>query len=183
MASNGYMTPFASLLSVAERSNQLKGELPLRENAQTLWAGLGFNLLGQRFVVPLDEVAETMRVPQATRLPGVKEFVIGIGNVRGRLMAILDLAIFFGKLSGLGVSQRRVLAVEDEEQYFGFIIDESLGMQHFPSDAFEEAVEEIDDMFKPYIRGAYRVAGTVWPILSLTALAEHPELEQLAVAS
>lgn len=176
-------TPFATLLSVAERSNQLQGELPPRDNAQTLWAGLGFNLLGQRFVVPLDEVAETMRVPQTTRLPGVKDFVIGIGNVRGRLMAVLDLAVFFGKLSELAISQRRVLAVEDEELYFGFIIDESLGMQHFPSDAFEEIVEEIDDMFKPYVRGAYHVAGSSWPVLSLAALAEHPELEQLAIAS
>jgi twitching motility protein PilI len=176
-------TPFGKLVLIAERSQQRQGELPPRENAQMLWAGLGFNLLGQRFVVPLDEVAETMRVPQATRLPGVKEFVIGIGNVRGRLMAVLDLAVFFGKLSGLAISQRRVLAVEDEEQYFGFIIDESLGMQHFPSDAFEEVVEGIDDMFKPYVRGAYHVAGIQWPILSLAALAEHPELEQLAIAS
>jgi twitching motility protein PilI len=175
--------PFATLLSLAERSNQLQGELPPRENAQKLWAGLGFSLLGQRFVVPLDEVAETMRVPQATRLPGVKEFVIGIGNVRGRLMAILDLAVFFGRLSELSMNQRRVLAVEDEEQYFGFIIDESLGMQHFPNDAFEEVVEEIDELFKPYVRGAYHIAGTQWPVLSLTALAEHPELEQLAIAS
>jgi len=80
-------------------------------------------------------------------------------------------------------SQRRVIAVEDEDQYFGFIIDESLGMQHFPSDAFDKTVDDIDDMFKPFIRGSYRAAGIQWPVLSLATLAEHPELEKLALAS
>lgn len=177
------VTPFESLLSLADRSQEIAVELPSKENTQVLWAGVGFNLLGQRFVVPMDEVAETMRVPQATRLPGVKDFVVGVGNVRGRLMAVLDLAVFFGEVSEFATSQRRVIAVEDEEQYFGFIIDESLGMQHFPSDAFDSNVGDIDDVFRPFVRGSYSVAGIRWPVLSLTALAEHPELEKLAVAN
>ncbi|MBQ74340.1 MAG: chemotaxis protein CheW [Gammaproteobacteria bacterium] len=177
------LTPFTSLLSLAVRSQEIAEELPSKENTQLHWAGLGFNLLGQRFVVPLNEVAETMRVPQATLLPGVKDFVVGIGNVRGKLMAVLDLAVFFGKVSDFPRNQRRVIAVEDEDQYFGFIIDESLGMQHFPSDTFETAIDDIDEMFIPYIRGSYCVAGIHWPVLSLTALAEHPELEKLAMVS
>ncbi len=177
------VAPFAALALLDERSRERSGELPSKENAQIHWTGLGFSLLGQRFVVPMDEVAETMRVPQATRLPGVKQFVYGVGNVRGKLMAVLDLAIFFGELSRLPRTQRRVLAVEDEVQYFGFIVDESLGMQHFPSDSFDENVDGIDDMFKPFVRGGYRVAGIQWPVLSLAALAEHPDLEKLAIAS
>ncbi len=177
------VSPFLSLVSLAERSQEITAELPSKENTQMHWAGLGFNLLGQRFVVPMDEVAETMRVPQATRLPGVKDFVVGVGNVRGKLMAVLDLTVFFGEVSELAMNQRRVRAVEDEEQYFGFIIDELFGMQHFPSDAFDTTVDDIDDMFKPFVRGSYHIAGIQWPVLSLTALAEHPELEKLAVAS
>lgn len=177
------ITPFARLELMAERSLKITTELPSSENTQLHWVGLGFNLLGQRFVVPLDEVAETMRVPQATRLPGVKDFVSGVGNVRGRLMTLIDLALLFGEVSKLGQAQRRVLAVEDEEQYFGFIIDESLGMQHFPSDSFDESIDEIDDKFKPFVRGSYRVAGIEWPVVSLAALAEHPELEKLAMVT
>ena len=179
----GEISPFAMLERLQRRSEQVTGELPLKTNAQLHWTGLGFSLLGQRFVAPLPEVAETMRIPQATRLPGVKDFVVGVGNVRGRLMALVDLAGFFGETSKLAKTQRRVLAVEDTDQFFGFIIDESLGMQHFPSDSFEESLDEIDERFKPFVRGGYRLAGIQWPVVSLTALAENPEMRKLAAVS
>ncbi|MFP6808374.1 MAG: chemotaxis protein CheW [Pseudomonadales bacterium] len=177
------MSPFAMLERIEQRSQQVTAELPPKINTQLHWTGLGFNLLGQRFVAPLNEVAETMRIPPATRLPGVKDFVSGVGNVRGRLMALVDLAVFFGKTSKLPKAQRRVLAVEDADQFFGFIIDESLGMQHFPSDSFDETLDEIDDRFKPFVRGGYRLAGIQWPLVSLIALAEHPEMKKLAAIS
>jgi twitching motility protein PilI len=100
---------FAILTALAQRSQAVAVDLPARENAQTHWNGLGFSLLGQRFVTPMSEVAELMRLPTVTRLPGVKPFVIGVANVRGRLMAILDLAMFFGTSSALPRGLRRVL--------------------------------------------------------------------------
>jgi|TARA_B110000503_G_scaffold142465_1_gene239344 twitching motility protein PilI len=170
----------AVLSALARRSEQIAIELPAKEIAQTHWNGLGFSLLGQRFVTPMNEVAELMRLPASTRLPGVKPFVIGIANIRGRLMALLDLAAFLGASSSLPRVQRRVLAVEDEEHYFGFLVDESLGMQHFPSDAYAETIDEVDLMFQPFIKGGYRVAGAVWPVMSLKALAADPGLETLS---
>ena len=177
------VSPFGMLLELAERSREVAVELPDLADTQTHWTGLGFDLLGFRFVVPMEDVAEMIRVPQTTRLPGVKSFVLGVGNVRGRLMAVLDLAMFFGEASDLPRGQRRVLAIEQDEQYFGFMIDESHGMQHFPSDSYHSQVSEIPEMFKPFIRGSFTVAGTEWPVMSLAALVEHPELEKLAMAS
>ncbi len=174
---------FGALVDLASRSAEVWQELPAANCEQTHWTGLGFNVLGHRFVVPMDEVAELMRVPSATRLPGVKHFVVGVGNVRGRLMAILDLAMYFGEPSQLASSQRRVLAYEQDEHYVGFIIDESYGMQHFPSEAFDEDVSDVAEIFQPYLQGSYRVAGTQWPVLSLVALAEDPKLEKLALMS
>ena len=176
-------SPFAKLQSIAERSRAITIELPEKADEQAHWMGLGFNLLDQRFVVPMEEVSEMMRVPSTTRLPGVKSFVSGVGNVRGRLMAVLDLAAFFGESSSLPRAQRRVLAVEDEEQFFGFMIDESHGIQHFPSDAYESIAPELPERFRPFVRGSFKVAGVDWPVLSVFALLDHPELEKFAVAS
>ena len=173
-------SPFDALMSLAKRSQKIEIELPARENARTHWNGLGFSLLGQRFVVPMREVGELMRAPQTTKLTGVKSFVVGVANVRGRLLVVIDLALFFGEVSKFARAQRRVFAVGEDEQYFGFMMEESLGMQHFPSEAFTQEVAEVPEKFKPFVTGCYNVGGVVWPVFSLSRLAEHPSLVKLA---
>lgn len=171
---------FDQLYALAERSQRIAVQLPSRENTQTHWNGLGFSLLGRRFVVPMAEIAELLRVPQTTNLPGVKAFVTGVANVRGRLLVVIDLSQFFGVASTVPRVQRRILAFDNEEQLYGFMVDEGLGMQHFRSESFSESVTDVDEKFRPYVNGCYDVNGTVWPVFSLTKLAADPMLEKLA---
>ena len=176
------LSPFEILSSLADKARLSAIDLPSAQATQTLSTGLGFNLLGQRFVTSMKETCELMRVPPATRVPGVKSFVTGVGNVRGRLMVVVDLALFFGQPSTLPRAQRRVLAVEDEEHLLGFIIDDSLGMKHFPSDVYSEDAGDVPEMFEKFVQGSYGVAGVHWPVMSLAALADDPRLGKLAVS-
>ena len=66
-------------------------QLPLKESAQPEWQGIGYQIGGIRLVSPMGEVAEILKVPKITALPGVKGWILGIANVRGRLMPIVDL--------------------------------------------------------------------------------------------
>ncbi len=177
------LSPFASLVGIARRSQSAAQPLPAKEDAQTHWAGLGFRLLEHQFVVAMDEVAELMRVPETTRLPGVKSWVNGIANVRGRLMAVVDLSAYLGQPSAAPRVQRRILVVEGEELYIGYMVDESLGILHFPRDSYQEGGVELAEVLTPYLEGAYQVAGTVWPVLSLVRLAEDPKLQRLAAGA
>ncbi|MBF67771.1 MAG: chemotaxis protein CheW [Gammaproteobacteria bacterium] len=172
--------PFSTLASLALKSQLTARALPAKEDAQAYWTGLGVCLLGQRLVVPLDDITEMMRIPQVTRLPGVRSFVAGVANVRGRLMALVDLARFLGGEASVARSLRCVLVVEADEHYFGFVVDESLGMQHFLADSFTTNVGSVDARIEPYLDGSYQVAGMVWPVLSLGRLREDPGLEKLS---
>ena len=71
--------------------------LPAQVDVAPRWSGVGFSCLGFRFVVPMGQVSELMEVPSATRLPGVQNWVIGLSNVRGRLLPLFDLARFVGR--------------------------------------------------------------------------------------
>ncbi len=175
-------SPFEMLSSLASRARLNAVDLPTAQATQTHRTCIGFNLLGQRFVTSLEEVSEMLRVPPATRVPDAKNFVIGVGNVRGRLMVLVDLALFFGQPSTLSKAQRRVLAVEDEEHLLGFIIDDSFGMQNFPSDAYSENAEDVPEMFEKFVQGSYEIAGVHWPVMSLAALSDDPRLGMLAAS-
>jgi len=174
------MNPFAQLIDIARRSQEAARELPAKIATQTHWTGIGFSLLDTKFVVELGEVAELMRIPQLTGLPEVKPWTTGVANVRGRLLTILDLAIFFGQGSSVARSHRRILVVDTEEFYFGFLVDESLGMQHFARDSFQQDLGEVDERYSPFLTGSFQVAGAYWPVISLLLLPQDPRFQNLA---
>ncbi len=136
--------------------------LPLKRDSRPEWQGLGFQISGVRLVAPLSEVSEILTPPRVTPLPRVKDWMRGIANVRGRLIPIIDLHRFMGIATTVPRAQWRVLVVEQGETVAGLLVEQSLGMQHFLDDSFEEGLPEGLEGIHEYIHGAYRHGGRVF---------------------
>ncbi len=80
----------------------------------------------------MGEVVELLHVPNWTVLPGVKGWVKGVANVRGRLLPIIDTEEFLGGQLVGPTKLRRVLAVECGELFTGLMVSDVIGMMHFP---------------------------------------------------
>ncbi|MDZ7668456.1 MAG: chemotaxis protein CheW [Gammaproteobacteria bacterium] len=136
--------------------------LPLRQDAHPQWQGMGYQVGGLRLVSAMGEISEVLKPPRVAALPGVKSWVLGVANIRGRLIPVIDLHEFLGIAPTLPMAQWRVLVVEDEEMIAGLLVEQSLGMQHFLEDSFEEASAEGLGALAPYVRGAFRHGGRVF---------------------
>ncbi len=136
--------------------------LPLRESVHPEWQGLGYQVGGLRLVSPMGEISEILKLPRLSVLPGVKPWLLGIANVRGRLIPVIDLHEYLGMTTTLPIVQWRVLVVEDEELVAGFLVEQSLGIQHFLEDSFEETTADGVAALQPYLRGAFRHGGRVF---------------------
>jgi len=146
---------FEALVDLAQRSRQSARGLPSQIKVQPHWSGIGFKLLNHFFVAPMGEVNELLEMPVYTKLPGVQPWVMGVANVRGRLLPLVDLAAFFGgQLEGQR-KRHRVLVLETEDIYVGLIVDTALGMQHFPVDTYSEMVDEVADSIMPFTAGSF----------------------------
>ncbi|GAA5315842.1 MAG: chemotaxis protein CheW [Candidatus Pelagadaptatus aseana] len=156
--------------------------LPAQVDITPHWSGVGFELLGQRFVAPMGEVAEMLEVPIHARIPNVQSWVRGVANVRGRLLPLFDLAAFFGdKLRGAR-NTRRVLVLETEDLYSGLIVDQVFGMQHFPVDSFASEAEDVPESVASFVSGSYRHAGSEWRVFSPRLLEQDARFMDVAQA-
>jgi twitching motility protein PilI len=149
---------------------QNAAQLPLKESAQPEWQGIGYQIGGIRLVSPMGEVNEILKVPKITALPGVRSWILGIANVRGRLMPIVDLHEYLDMTPTLPMVQWRALIVEDDDLIAGLVVEQSLGIQHFLEGSFEEASGEGLETIKPYIKGAFRHGGRVFFEMELTSI-------------
>ncbi|HET6472636.1 MAG TPA: chemotaxis protein CheW [Pseudomonadales bacterium] len=144
--------------------------LPHKRDNRPEWQGIGFQLGGVRLVSTLGEVTEILKLPRVTALPRVREWISGIANVRGRLIPVVDLHRYFGVSATVQRMQWRLLIVEGEGSSVGLIVEQSLGMQHFQVDSFENGKPEGFDAIHPFIKGAYRHGGRMFYVVSLTTL-------------
>lgn len=179
---SGQSDSFAVLLDIAERSAKAARGLPAQVDIKPHWSGIGFSLGGHRLVAPMGEVAEILVQPSSTRLPGVKSWVKGVSNVRGRLLPLIDLESFFGGSLAGGRKHHRVLALELGDLFSGLIVNEVYGMQHFPVDCFTDEIPESLQPLGPYLAGAYYHNDEVWTVFSPFRLAQSNEFFNAAAA-
>ncbi|MBV1906480.1 MAG: chemotaxis protein CheW [Pseudomonadales bacterium] len=158
------------LSDIASNTLRYAAQLPSPERKVDEWQGLGFQLGGVRLVAEVGEVAEMLLVPRLTRLPGVKNWVMGMANVRGRLVPIIDLHRYLGIPNSGPRILRRVMVVESADLIAGLVVEQSLGMQHFMLENFDQGLPDGLHKMHAHLDGAYRHGGRIFYVAKLKKL-------------
>ena len=102
------MEEAGALRSLRDRPYELLRELDRRARAAAQgkpdaaasgaeWVGIAFRLGGEAFLLAREETREVMGYPAAvTRVPGAKNWIRGLSNVRGQLLPVIDVRAFLG---------------------------------------------------------------------------------------
>ncbi|PKM29530.1 MAG: chemotaxis protein CheW [Gammaproteobacteria bacterium HGW-Gammaproteobacteria-11] len=172
--------PFDILRQLEQRCRSQAIGLPAQDVLSETWSGVGFRVAGQPMVAAMGEVSEILHEPRYTALPRVKTWVRGVANVRGRLLPIVDLSRFFGSTLTIPRKQRRVLVLDRDDLFVGLLVDELLGMQHFPVNHFSTDLPTLDEVFRPFVVGAY-VQDTPTLVFNFRALARDQAFLDVAI--
>ncbi|MEZ5530704.1 MAG: chemotaxis protein CheW [Porticoccaceae bacterium] len=162
---NSQRSPFKVLLSLSQRYSDNARELPAQEDIVATRKVICFALLGHNLALPLEELIEIIEVPQLTLLPRVKHWVMGMANLRGRLLPVINLAEFLGgKLSG-SIKAQRVIVIEMQGVFVGLAVDRVHGMRHFKVDTFDRRAALVPDVLVPYAEGSFVQLDSPWVLL------------------
>ena len=178
------LTAFELLLQIDQRCRLLAADLPSQPTRQDSWSGIGFRLGEAWYVAPMGEVSEVLHEPRFTQLPGVKPWVKGVANLRGRLLPMMDLCAFFsdkelGHELSAARKQRRVLVVEHHDVFAGLMVDEVFGLQHFAQDSLQP-VDNVSGPIAPFIKGRFQREQN-WQVFSPFALAQSQSFMHVAL--
>jgi twitching motility protein PilI len=175
------LTAFELLLQIDQRCRLLAADLPSQPTRQDNWSGIGFRLGEHWYVAPMGEISEVLHEPRFTQVPGVKPWVKGVANLRGRLQPIMDLCGFLGHELSATRKQRRVLVLEHQEVFAGLMVDEVFGLQHFVRDSLEPAsANEAQGPMSAYVEGYFQQERR-WQVFSPFALARSQGFMSIAV--
>ena len=146
---------------------------PADESAAAGLELLEFRLAGERYAVAASAVDEVISLQQLTPLPGLPDFLTGIVNVRGRIVAALDLRGLLGlRASGLADVHDLVL-VHGHGLELGLLADTVIGVHAIVPESLQAAPASDDGARNECVSG---VTPDGLVVLDLDRLLADPRL-------
>jgi len=168
-------TAFTKLLEYEQRATAFRpggreGRGPADE-----WNGVVFSLGGFRMTCRIDRIGEILQCPPSTPVPGAKPWIIGLANVRGELLTVVDLAWYLGGKPATPGSGNRLLSASLNKAPIGLLVDEVFGQRHFlDSDATPAQLDEHSPLSGVVAR-QHALGTETWFELDLDRLFTSPE--------
>jgi len=114
---------------------------------------LEFRLAQERYALETRYVREVYPLKNLTPLPSTPPFVVGIVNVRGRILPVLDLKKFFGLPENGLTDLHRIIIVFGHELEFGLLADVSVGVQTIPLSSLQPPLPTLTGIGADYLKG------------------------------
>ncbi len=173
--------PFDLLLDLEKRTLKGLTSLPAIDLIEEEWVGVGFRIGGSKLIASMSEVKEILDLPEFTVVPGVKSWVVGVANVRGSLLPIMDMKTF---LLGEDIKQRqrgRVIVIDYKGFNTGLIVEEIFGMRHFRESDVTDDVAEVHKDISPYVGKVFKQNEDYWPVFEFNEMARDERFAQASL--
>jgi len=134
------------------------------------WAGVIFRIGDVRLACSIEAVSEFLPIPTFTPVPGTKPWILGLANVRGDLLTIIDLAWFLNGERTTTTMRTRLLAATLGGRPVGLLVDEVFGQRQFVSSEGKRSELPRSSSIRSYVHKQYRSGNEVWQELDLDTL-------------
>jgi twitching motility protein PilI len=172
------LTPFEILAHFERKSLAHASASPDTLEAPGLWRGIGFRVGSRLLVSGIDEISELLAVPSLTPVPGTQPWLLGVANVRGNLVPVIDFARFlFGERTQHS-DRSRLLVVRQGGGSVALLVDEVLGQRTVDAEQRQQAQEEADPRLARFVDN--RVGEQQLAIFSMNRLVRAPDFRQAA---
>ena len=119
-----------------------------------------FSLLGTSYAVAIGQVTDLEKLPALTAVPHVPDFVLGVANLRGDIISVLDLRTFLGFEQSERLDKGRVLIVKvgEDQTTSGLMVDEVQGIRSIPGEDIGAPAAPLEDKVSGLLRGVEAVS-------------------------
>lgn len=114
---------------------------------------LEFRLAQERYAIETRFVREVQPLRNLTPLPSTPRFVLGIANVRGRIIPVFDLKMFLSLPESGLTDLHRIILVRGRDLELGVLADLSVGVTTISSDSIHPSAPMRTGAGADYVKG------------------------------
>ncbi len=126
---------------------------PDNHAAQDVNRFVTFHLDAEKYGINVMQVREVLKVSEIAPVPGAPDFVLGIINLRGNVVTVIDTRQRFGLQPRDADDATRIVIIEEGEQVVGMVVDSVAEVMNIPANEIEVAPNVGNDESAKFIHG------------------------------
>lgn len=147
-------------------------------------AYLTFALGDEKFAIPVDHVQEVVEFSQLTKVPNAPLYMLGIINLRGRVLPLLDTKLKLGLAATERTQKSRIMVLdiqteEDRSIQIGAMVDVAREVMEISDNEIQEAPEFENLKTAAPITGIVNDHGDITMIMDIARVFSVSEVLQL----
>jgi purine-binding chemotaxis protein CheW len=142
------------------------GSLLEDESQLVVVCGIGGSMLG----IPAGPIQEVLAPPEIRPVHHAPDYVRGVFNLRGRVIAVIDPAIKLGLSAQILDADTRILVVQSGVELVGMLVDSLIGIFPFAPDQITASPENLPKAFSKVVTGFFFLDGKMTGLLKLDEL-------------
>ena len=139
-----------------------------------------FKLEKEKYGINVMQVQEVLRVTEIAPVPGAPNYVLGIINLRGNVVTVIDTRTRFGLPTKEMDDSTRIVIIEAEEQVVGILVDSVAEVVDLRMNELDSAPNVGTDESAKFIQGVASLDGELLIIVDLNKLLSDDQWAEMS---
>ncbi|MFA6583613.1 MAG: chemotaxis protein CheW [Elusimicrobiaceae bacterium] len=140
---------------------------------------VSFGIGGELFCANITKIQEIIRCGNIVKIPNAPDFIEGIINLRGKVIAVIDLKKRFGMTGSDKQAQSRIVVVDIGGVKIGLAVDFVEKVIKVEDAEFEKTPAIVSGINRKFILGVVKRQNTMMLVLDLDGILSQEEMELL----
>ncbi|GAB2995679.1 chemotaxis protein CheW [Psychrosphaera aestuarii] len=139
-----------------------------------------FRLEDETYGINVMQVQEVLRYTEIAPVPGAPEYVLGIINLRGNVVTVIDTRARFGLTNGEVSDNSRIVIIESDKQVIGILVDSVAEVVYLKTSEIDSAPNVGTDESAKFIQGVSNRGGELLILVDLNKLMTDEEWDEIS---
>ena len=152
----------------------------VESNDDTIIQWVTFHLENEKYGIKVMQVQEVLRMTEIAPVPGAPHYVLGIINLRGNVVTVVDTRRRFGLPDVDNDDETRIVIIEANNNVVGILVDSVAEVVDLKMSEIETAPNVGNDESSKYIQGVSSRGEELLILVDVNKLLSDEEWQEVA---
>lgn len=139
-----------------------------------------YRLGEETYGINVMQVQEVLRYTEIAPVPGAPDYVLGIINLRGNVVTVIDTRSRFGLPPSETTDNTRIVIIESDEQVVGILVDSVAEVVYLKTSEIDSAPNVGTEESAKFIQGVSNRDGELLILVDLNKLLTDDEWDEVS---